>query len=722
MTLDPYQPCPCGSGKKIKFCCCKDIQTELDKVIRTIEGQQRKAAHEHIQRVIDAKGERAALLLFRSTIELQLGEAEQAETSIARLQELAGVNSVNLALQAIVQAVQGKTVEGIQSLQQSISSAEDPWPGEIIDAIDVLAQSLLALGDVPAARGHLFLLADAVEGEMRDQALLRLMRIGTSRSVPLLLKQELTFAEPAADAPWRGAFESAMQTAAYGAWQEAIEELQALARDYPQESAVRKCIAYVRGWLGDTAATAAAWRELAALESLPLEDRVEAEAMAQLVDPVAGEDAVIDQMRVTYEVQNVETLMERLLSQRSLVSLPFNPAELAHDDQPPPKALFLLLNRDRPEAERAPGIDDVPEVIGMLLVFGRQTDRSARLELADVRPRQLEGAQQRLAELLGDAISQPGQQEVLGKVSAEFDQQEQYWLPPRLELADRRRIEQELYRRDTLVKFPQLPQPALGGKSLEQAAEDESLRIPALAVLLLRELNDDRGDLFPGVVDIDELRDRLKLPRLEPIEPDDNFDARRLPLTRSRRVTAERLSSDDLNLLFNRAARVADNAALRDLAAEVIRREATSEQQQTDKLVAYRTLANVWSHDPEQAIVYLQEGRKLAVKLGRSPAEFLLAELPQAVISGNVQRFQQITTELQTRHINEPGVKEQLVSILVRLGILRPDGSPATPRQPAAAEPAAAPPQQQRIWTPDGDAGALPASGEKSKLWVPGMD
>ena len=39
MTLDQQQLCPCGSGKKIKF-CCKDIAKTLDKISRAVEGQQ----------------------------------------------------------------------------------------------------------------------------------------------------------------------------------------------------------------------------------------------------------------------------------------------------------------------------------------------------------------------------------------------------------------------------------------------------------------------------------------------------------------------------------------------------------------------------------------------------------------------------------------------------------------------------------------------------------
>ena len=83
------------------------------------------------------------------------------------------------------------------------------------------------------------------------------------------------------------------------------------------------------------------------------------------------------------------------------------------------------------------------------------------------------------------------------------------------------------------------------------------------------------------------------------------------------------LSQDDLNVLFNRSARMADAAALRNLAAEVIRREATDDEQQGNKLVAYRTLANLSAHDPEKAAAHLEQGRNLAVKLGRSPAEYV---------------------------------------------------------------------------------------------------
>ncbi len=41
MPLDPYANCPCGSGMKLKFCCCPDLLSELERAIRMFEGDQK---------------------------------------------------------------------------------------------------------------------------------------------------------------------------------------------------------------------------------------------------------------------------------------------------------------------------------------------------------------------------------------------------------------------------------------------------------------------------------------------------------------------------------------------------------------------------------------------------------------------------------------------------------------------------------------------------------
>ena len=50
MTIDRYTPCPGGTGKKIKF-CCQDLLHELEGVHRMLEGDQRLACLEHVEKL-----------------------------------------------------------------------------------------------------------------------------------------------------------------------------------------------------------------------------------------------------------------------------------------------------------------------------------------------------------------------------------------------------------------------------------------------------------------------------------------------------------------------------------------------------------------------------------------------------------------------------------------------------------------------------------------------
>jgi hypothetical protein len=37
-ALDPFDYCPCGSGKKVKFCCSKNLAAEIGKIERMLSG------------------------------------------------------------------------------------------------------------------------------------------------------------------------------------------------------------------------------------------------------------------------------------------------------------------------------------------------------------------------------------------------------------------------------------------------------------------------------------------------------------------------------------------------------------------------------------------------------------------------------------------------------------------------------------------------------------
>ena len=76
----------------------------------------------------------------------------------------------------------------------------------------------------------------------------------------------------------------------------------------------------------------------------------------------------------------------------------------------------------------------------------------------------------------------------------------------------------------------------------------------------------------------------------------------------------------------------------------------------------------------------------------------------------------QLIGHLRSQHLQEPGVAEALTELLVQVGLLRPDGTPAA--SPPQAEPPAATtapaPDPGKIWTPNGE-----EPGGEKKLWTP---
>ena len=77
MAVDPYALCPCGSGKKLKF-CCGDLAGEIEKIHRMIEGDQPRAALRHVEQSLAKNPGRASLLDLKAALELSLGEIDAA--------------------------------------------------------------------------------------------------------------------------------------------------------------------------------------------------------------------------------------------------------------------------------------------------------------------------------------------------------------------------------------------------------------------------------------------------------------------------------------------------------------------------------------------------------------------------------------------------------------------------------------------------------------------
>jgi hypothetical protein len=582
-------------------------------------------------------------------------------------------------------------------------------PVRLVLALMVVAHSLLYDGHILAAISHLHAYASVSPEDDNSgiESLLRIMR----EPIPVLLKEERPMQRGGEAIASRAEFQQALADARSARWRRAAAAFEKLTQEDNVDPAVWMNLALCRARVAEDEQAAEALHTYAR-QSVPEDDAIEAEALAELLSSESGEGQV-ETVKLTYSVRDVAALEAALDGHGRFDRRPMDPS-MVEGDQPPPRAVYLLLDRELDAQATDLELDEVPRIAGQMALFGKQTDKPAQLELAIDRPGQLDKARSLIEQVAADAIEGAPAEEILGSSSKlkwailslplRFPDQ---MPPPRchqLQLQDQRER--------VLVQWPKLPLPQFDGKSPAEVAGDAAYRVRVQAAVLVLEMTYAAGWLH---IDMNELRQALGLPIPAPIAPAD-VDLMQLSMIRVPRVVLADLAEDDLIQLYRRAAMMTHARAIAPLAEELIRREGLHEE--IDLASIYGTLAQLET-DWQRASEHVDRGRRAAEAAGQSPARFYLMDLSMSIERGDSNRFNTAIDALKRKHFGEPGVAQAVLQILSSYGLIGPDGQPAQAPQPVSrlVVPGGAD-QPGEIWTPGGES---PAS-EKSALWMPGMD
>ena len=542
----------------------------------------------------------------------------------ARFYEKHPDNPVALASMA-VSVARHDAPRAARLLQQAILKAGDQLPLQVYDALSVVGVGLFGAGFIPAARAH-WMLQFSFSGGKDEQVLRLIMQLQGSAEIPLLWKDDLQLAECPADALWRGSFEGSLAKARSGHWLTAADELAALSDRAGSWPPISRNLAILRTWLGEEAAAVTAWRRYAT-EQVPLDDAVEAEAMAQLLDHDAAE--LVDLIKVVYPIHETENLLAQLTVHRQSLSMPGDLRLLAGENEVPPKGYFSLLDRPQPESASGLTVETVPRIVGQVLVYGKQTDREARAELI-VNRRNLAASRAALEAVGGSAVGAAGDEEVASRASAGDDALALEWyLPEDIAPAERQQLLRAGHRQRLLAEWPEKSQRLFGGQTPRQAAADPRFRIPLLAAILNLEL---ASDLLVGF-DFNELRGALGLPLAEKIDPVGQ-SVLTLSLVRLGRLEMAKLRDEDLLIAYDRASQARFMHAITLLGRELVGRPSLDAE--VDKGAVFAMLAQL-AGDPEQAAKDLDAGRKIAEAGGKSTARFDLIELAIHMGQGDIR-------------------------------------------------------------------------------------
>ena len=586
MALDAYSLCPGGTGKKIKF-CCPDFLPELEKIDRMIEGEQFLACIQHIDQ-IEQKGQyRACLMAIKSELLRVSNQFDRVPAYVADFVQRFPQNSMAWSESAMLAAVSEGGPSAMRKLQRAIAQCDGNIHSRVYEAAAVVANVLVEEGRWAAGRALLQFLAtlDPQDRETME----RLMHVNRSAEIPLLLKSDPAMMPCPPNVAWRAKFEAATAPLKKALWQETADRLTALAAEVTDAPAVWNNLALVRSWIADDAGAREALQKFAALP-VPLEDAVEAEAMAMLMsESPLGDD--IDIVRWTWPVRDAERLQESLLSDRRVAAVAVDPSTWPVDHAPPPRMSGLLLDRPALGSEESFSLDNMPSVLAQMLLFGRETDRAARLEIIGLKKAQADQIKAMLRPIGGDALEPEPEETFMAKTSSSHELIAHRWAPPRG--APRDQVDALLVQdfRDTLLnRWPDHPLGVLGGRTVRQAAGDPAARVKTLAAILVMQQWSGRS---PADFDFNDLRSQLGLPILGPIEPQPG-ETRTLPLVRLVRVQVEKLSDDDLVAAFHRAGLYQAWDAARTFARAVIDRPAFARR--PERMEAYRAPRPIGDH------------------------------------------------------------------------------------------------------------------------------
>ncbi len=143
MTIDSYAPCPCGSGKKLKFCKCLDQPQEFEKIARLIEGGQELAALDRINQLLAKTPNTAWLLAIKCELALAMQEMGTFKETAIRFLKLKPDNPLALVMRSMVACQEDEPPENAaRYLLHGMSESRESFPPMTIPAIQVLVRTL----------------------------------------------------------------------------------------------------------------------------------------------------------------------------------------------------------------------------------------------------------------------------------------------------------------------------------------------------------------------------------------------------------------------------------------------------------------------------------------------------------------------------------------------------------------------------------------------------
>lgn len=727
MTVDLYATCPCGNGKKIKFCKCKDSVGQMDQVLKMIEGGQIIPGMDRLRSILDEHPDAAWALAIRGRLLLDLREYDSLAENADRFIRLQPSNPLALTQRAAAlvfkQDLQGAT----DSLLEALNESGQEVDAFLMDVALIVAMGLAQQGVVLSSRVYALLAVNS-EGYEVDQANAFLSQLDRSQGLNHLLKSLPPLIQRPDDVEWGERYDEAVALLHSNKVLLAQDKFESLRRSAPMQPAVYSGLFHCAVWRGDLERQTEMAGHLAEIESLELPTRQRYAALSALLSPqdtiavasqtihVAFDD--IDQAEMALMASDRTEQMSA--DQLSRLQVP--------ETEIRPRSAFLVADRVIEANDESVSAADSPVVLGLVAVFGKQTDRSAEAVAYEVTSDRIDAMRAVLTAAIPDGTVTLDDPHPIPLTFAAEPRPIRKSQPK--SMAEMVQFNREFSDAHTAKRACGLQLPLLGGKSLAETAGDDSLAFQRAVVVRVLEGYESFVSSDAVMGEIYKTSNVEPLPPLKPTE--ETFGE--LTTADFFRVDPSELPPIGLYVLASNSQSSGNLTACSRFAKLLVEKTTGDASAESDARMAMEgyILWMMTTPSPQDSLQIGDQAVAFAKKHQLKFASILLAKLELYLSMADQEGFRSTLMDIEKNYGNDPAVMARVQQLLVQLGIIRPDGSLRQQPQaaPAAAGPVtdftpAAPPEQrgEGLWTPDAPNPPKPSGGDGgSKLWVPGMD
>lgn len=714
MSLDVYALCPCGSGKKLKFCCI-DLADEIETVSRMLENNQLHAAEQRLARLLRKYPHHAWVVVTRAMVQLELGEMAAARDGL--YEALPHLAEAELA--TLLYATAAFHADGYEVAKSAVHRAFQKSAKKHPQMVSALAGSVAAwfqaAGHPLAAREHLVLAMRLAPEEDRQAIFLQLLRFDGNDSDPFFVRGVHPVPNIEGTEEEQKSVRMAAKYGSVGCWDAAADLLAKLAEAAPEKAERWHALGLAAAYDGNEQRAVDAFRRAASAYADP-GLAVECQTLATYFE-LTHLSATVDMLARTIPIQSVSRVLSILDQDPRLVRLPTPPAR--DPDQFPVSAVYEVLDRPAPTAEQLSTLsrETVPVLQGQISIYDASAEagQAARLILAGFIENGLNDADDLLRATLGELaqFDQLIEDKVVAH-SAAFRPFLGRW-GSLSGVSNSRRREFEIAewdrRLDELIDTT--PFAVLGDRTIAAAAADPQARVAILALVNVLDAFYLESHM---ILDIGRLLGRLNVEPLPPLTVGPEESVSNLSALQMNRLPFADLSDDQLISVINRTLLLHHDRVLYDVLVVGLKREKCLESLDLDRV--YQTLMQLSRsrNDSEAAIHWIRQAReKLAVGENAFQIQWTcdLRELMIRVddpadpeLPGLLQRF--------ARYYGPkiPRLREMLEPLLASAGL----ESPWENGQIGGLSDVGGSVTAGGVWTPEAE--AAPAGA--GKLWLPG--